>query len=140
VAHSITLALAALEIVSIPGRIVEPLIAASIVFVGIENLIRREDPRARKTLTFLFGLVHGFGFATALRELGLGATGKDLLVPLFSFNLGVEIGQVSVAAAVLPLLWWLRRAPSFTPRWMPALSAVVASAGLYWLLERTVLS
>src|SRR6185295_4944850 len=99
IAHSITLALAALDVLAIPSRVVEPLIAASIVFVGIENLVRRgAEPKGRWALTFVFGLVHGFGFASVLRDLGVGRGGHGLLVPLFTFNLGVEVGQVAVAA------------------------------------------
>jgi hydrogenase/urease accessory protein HupE len=139
VAHSLTLALATLNIVNLPSRIVEPAIAASIVFVGVENLIRRgEEPRGRWALTFAFGLIHGFGFASVLRELGVGAGGGGIAVPLFTFNLGVEIGQITIAAIVLPLVWRLRKNPQFVRRGVPALSAVVALAGLYWFLERTV--
>ncbi|HEX8190715.1 MAG TPA: HupE/UreJ family protein [Pyrinomonadaceae bacterium] len=135
-AHSLTLALAALDVVSPPGRVVEPLIAASIVFVGVENVFRRGEPGWRWALTFVLGLVHGFGFAGALREAGLGAGGASLLVPLFSFNLGVELGQVAVAALVLPLLWKLRDLPAFERHGRVALSAAVALAGAYWFVTR----
>ncbi len=138
-AHSLTLALATLNVVNLPGRFVEPAIAASIVFVGLENLVRRgEAPKGRWALTFAFGLIHGFGFASVLRELGVGQGGQSLAMPLFTFNLGVEIGQVAVAAVVLPVVWRLRKNEIFLRRGVPALSAVVAAAGLYWLLERTV--
>jgi hydrogenase/urease accessory protein HupE len=135
-AHSLTLALAALDVVSLPGRVVEPLIAASIVFVGVENIVRRGEPAWRWALTFALGLVHGFGFAGALKEAGLGSGGAALLVPLFSFNLGVELGQVAVAAVLLPLLWKLRRVPAYEKFGRTALSAAVALAGLYWLVTR----
>lgn len=140
VAHSITLGLATLDVVNLPARFVEPAIAASIMFVGIENLIRRgEEPRGRWALTFVFGLIHGFGFAGVLRDLGVGGRGGDgIAMPLFSFNLGVEIGQVAIAAVVLPLVWWLRKREAFVRRGVPVLSGLVALAGLYWLLERTV--
>src|SRR5580765_436268 len=86
VAHSVTLALAALGVVALPGRVVEPLIAATIVFVGVENLARGDEPRRlwieRWALTFAFGLVHGFGFAAALRDIGLGALGTSIAGPL----------------------------------------------------------
>ncbi len=138
-AHSITLALATFDIVSLPARLVEPAIAASIVFVGAENLWRRgEEPRGRWALTFAFGLIHGFGFASVLRDLGLGRSSEGIALPLFTFNLGVELGQIAVAAVVLPLVWWLRKREAFVRRGVPALSAIVALAGLYWLLERTV--
>jgi hydrogenase/urease accessory protein HupE len=138
-AHSLTLALATLNIVNLPSRFVEPMIAASIVFVGVENLVRRgAEPKGRWALTFAFGLIHGFGFASVLRELGVGQGGHGLLMPLFTFNLGVEVGQVAVAAVVLPIVWQLRKNETFLRRGVPALSAFVAAAGLYWLLERTV--
>ncbi|HEY1107827.1 MAG TPA: HupE/UreJ family protein [Opitutaceae bacterium] len=140
IAHSVTLGLATLQVVDLPGRWVEPLIAASIVFVGVENFLRRgAEPRGRWALTFGFGLIHGFGFASVLRDLGVGAAGKsDIALPLFAFNLGVEIGQLAIAAVALPLLWQLRKSEAFVKKGVPVLSAVVALAGLYWLLERTV--
>ena len=135
-AHSLTLALAALDVVSVPSRVVEPLIAASIVFVGVENLVRHGEPKGRWLLTFTFGLIHGFGFAGVLREVGLGAGGAALAVPLFSFNLGVELGQLAVVAVVLPLLWLLRKRPAFARYGEPAFSLVVLAAGAYWLVTR----
>jgi hydrogenase/urease accessory protein HupE len=135
VAHSITLVLSTLDLVRLPPSWVEPLIAASIVYVGVENLVRR-DPQGRWLLTFGFGLAHGFGFATALRELGIGAGGAGAALPLLSFNLGVEIGQMAVALLILPWIWKLRRRPSFTIRFSPALSGLVALAGGFWLVER----
>lgn len=139
-AHSLTLALAALNLVTISGRLVEPLIAASIVFVGVENLARREEPKNRRALTFAFGLIHGFGFAGVLRQIGLGTTASSLLVPLFSFNLGVELGQIAVTAIVLPVLWKLRSVPKFARYGIPAISVVVALMGAYWLVERVFFS
>lgn len=140
-AHSITLALATLEVVNLPSRFVEPAIAASIVFVGVENLWRRgAEPRGRWALTFAFGLVHGFGFASVLRDLGVGSSSEGIALPLLTFNLGVELGQIVVAAAVLPVVWRLRRSEKFVTRGIPVLSAVVALAGLYWFLQRTILA
>jgi hypothetical protein len=101
VAHSVTLILAALEVVRLPGALVEAVIAASIGYVALENLLRPR-PAHRFLLTFGFGLVHGFGFASVLREIGL--PGKGLLLSLLSFNVGVEVGQLVVVALVLPLL------------------------------------
>ena len=85
IAHSITLAVATLSLIPISSRIVEPLIAASIVYVGVENLLRGDDPKGRWLLTFAFGLIHGFGFASVLRELGVGVGGSRLAVPLISY-------------------------------------------------------
>jgi hydrogenase/urease accessory protein HupE len=138
-AHSLTLALATLNLVNLPSRLTEAMIAASIVFVGVENLVRRgEEPKGRWALTFVFGLIHGFGFASVLRELGVGEGGASILMPLFTFNAGVEVGQIAIAALVLPIVWRLRKNEKFLARGVPALSAVVSLAGLYWLLERTV--
>jgi hydrogenase/urease accessory protein HupE len=136
IAHSITLALATLNLVPISSKFVEPMIAASIVYVGVENLWRGGDPKGRWLLTFGFGLIHGFGFASVLRDLGVGAHGSGIAVPLVSFNLGVEVGQVAVAAVLLPLIWKLRTIPVFLRRWVPACSIVIVVLGAYLLVER----
>jgi len=136
IAHSITLAVATLHLVQIPSRIVEPLIAASIVFVGIENLLRGDIPTARRMVAFGFGLIHGFGFASALREAGIGSGTGGILLPLFSFNLGVELGQIMVAAVALPIIWKLRENPMFIARWAPACSAAVVLLGSFWFVQR----
>ena len=137
-AHSLTLGLATFGLVNLPSRFVEATIAASIVYVGVENLVRREQNlRARAVLTFCFGLIHGLGFASVLREMGIGQQGSAA-VPLIGFNAGVELGQLTIAALVLPLVWRLSREPWFTRRGIPALSLSVALAGAYWLIERTV--
>ncbi len=136
IAHSITLAVATLHLVQIPSRIVEPLIAASIVFVGIENLLRGDIPTARRLVPFGFGLIHGFGFASALREAGIGSGTGGILLPLFSFNLGVELGQIMVAAVALPIIWKLRETPMFIARWAPACSAAVVLLGSFWFVQR----
>ena len=138
VAHSITLALATTGLLLIPGRIVEPLIAASIVYVGIENLVRGVQG-SRWKLTFGFGLVHGLGFATVLRDLGIGANGQGAIaLPLASFNAGVEIGQMAVAALLVPVFWWLGARPTSRVRFAAAWSVMVIAAGSYWLVERIV--
>jgi len=134
-AHSLTLALATLNIVQISSRIVEPMIAASIVYVGLENIFRHGHPKGRWLLTFAFGLVHGFGFASVLREMEIAKAGS-VVVPLVSFNLGVEAGQIAVASIVLPLIWRLKKQPTFAPRWIPACSALVAAAGTFWFIRR----
>ncbi len=136
IAHSVTLALATLNVVQIPSRIVEPLIAASIVYVGVENLASKGAPQGRWLLTFAFGLVHGFGFATVLRELGVASDTRSVAMPLLSFNLGVEIGQIVIAAIILPVVWRLRKHPGFVRRWIPACSVAVALAGAFWFIQR----
>src|SRR5262249_29323137 len=106
-AHSITLALAVLDIVVLPDRLVEAVIALSIAFVAAENLFLRPVVARRWLVSFCFGLVHGFGFSAALREVGLPSHG--LVLSLFGFNAGVELGQALVVAVALPLLLLLRR-------------------------------
>ncbi len=140
IAHSITLALAAMNIIDIPSTIVEPLIAATIIYVGVENIIRGDHPKGRQWLTFFFGLIHGFGFAAVLREMGISSLETGILVPLFSFNLGVELGQITVAAIVLPIIWWLHKKPAIEPYLTPVCSVLASLAGAYWLIERTLLS
>lgn len=103
-AHSVTLIASALGWVALPGRLVESVIAASIAYVALENILRKE-PRHRFLLTFGFGLMHGFGFASVLREIGLPRAG--LLLSLLSFNVGVELGQLVVVALAFPVLFLL---------------------------------
>lgn len=136
IAHSITLAVATLNLVQVPSRFVEPLIAVTIVYVGVENVLRRGDPHGRWLLTFAFGLIHGFGFAAVLREMGVGARAGGVAMPLFSFNLGVEVGQIVVAAVALPLIWHLRQHDYFLRRAIPACSVLVAIAGGIWFVQR----
>ncbi|MCZ6874104.1 MAG: HupE/UreJ family protein [bacterium] len=140
VAHSITLALATFDMVQLPPSVVEPLIAVSIIYVGLENLFRR-DLHRRWLLTFGFGLVHGLGFASVLRDLGIGAGGSSGdVVPLLAFNFGVELGQISIALLVLPLMWQAQRLPQFLPRFAISCSIFVMLAGTYWLFERTIMN
>ena len=133
VAHSITLALAVLGVVTIPGRIIEPAIAASIVWVALENLLRRDAPSRRWLVSFVFGLVHGFGFASAIEPLALPPA--RLALALLGFNLGVEAGQALVVVLLLPLLLWMRGKP-WEPRVVRAASLGVAAVGLAWLVAR----
>lgn len=135
-AHSLTLALATFGVMQIPSRIVEPLIAASIVYVGVENLLRGNRSN-RWLLTFGFGLVHGLGFASVLRDLGIAQTG-NALVPLLSFNIGVELGQLAIASLFIPIVWNLKKSPKFELRYVPACSAAIAAVGICWLIQRAV--
>ena len=132
-----TLALAALDIVRVPGGIVEPLIAASIVYVGLQNLLRPEPlaAGARWKVTFAFGLIHGFGFAGALRDLDIGTSAATMALPLASFNLGVEAGQMTVAAMLVPLFWAARARPGLR-QLATGWSILVTAAGAYWLVQR----
>ena len=132
IAHSITLCLAALGWVSLPGKWIEAGIALSIAYVAVENFwIQRTD--RRWMLTFVFGLVHGFGFANVLRDLGLPTRG--LVASLFSFNIGVEIGQVAIVAIAYPLIAWLNR-QTFQRPVVLAISALIGLFGLGWFVER----
>jgi hydrogenase/urease accessory protein HupE len=133
VAHSITLSLAVLGVVSIPDRLVEAVIAGSIVWVAVENLVFRDAPARRWVVSFLFGLVHGFGFAAALDPLGLPPA--RLALALLGFNIGVETGQAFVVALLLPVLAW-SRGKSWEPPLVRTASVAVAVAGLAWLVER----
>ena len=132
-AHSITLSAAALGLVSPPALVVEAAIAASIVYAGLENLWR-PSLRRRVAVTFALGLLHGFGFAGLLAELGLPE--RHLLVALLAFNGGVELGQAALVAVVLPLLLWMGRFAGWVRVGVPALSLGVAAMGVFWLVER----
>ena len=135
VAHSITLGATALGYIpldDVRARWVEAAIAASIIWVALENLVLRQH-RHRALLTFLFGLVHGFGFASVLRGHGLG---DSALKALFGFNLGVELGQAAVVAALLPLVRLVQRRPVWHLRTVRLLSLLILAAGGYWLVER----
>jgi hypothetical protein len=134
VAHSITLGLSIYGVVSLPSRIVEPLIALSIVYVAIENLWTRELKPWRLALVFMFGLLHGLGFAGVLRELGLPR--GEFLTALVTFNLGVEGGQLTIIAGALLLVgMWMRRDWYRRRVVMPA-SIAIAVVGVYWTVTR----
>ncbi len=131
--HSVSLALATFGLFAPSARLVEPAIALSLVWVGVENLWLRATTR-RWHVSLPFGLVHGFGFATALREIGLPRA--ELPRALLSFNVGVELGQLLALALVLPLLAALRRRPWFAARGPRGVSVAVALAGLGWFVAR----
>jgi hypothetical protein len=137
VAHSLTLLLSALDVLRVPSQLTEVLIAASIVYVAAENLwlVRRgRGPRHRWGLTFAFGLVHGLGFASVLRERLASLSGRVIL-PVVSFNLGVELGQLLIVAAAFPLLLALRR--SANPKLIVRMGSVpILLLGLFWLVQR----
>ncbi len=135
VAHSITLGLAVFGVLDPPSRWVESLIAASVLLAALNNLWPVVK-QARWKLSFVFGLIHGFGFAGALRDLGLGQ--GALAGPLLMFNLGVEAGQLLIVAVFVPLAWLLRK-QSFYSRWLLGGGSLLAAAlALVWLLERAL--
>jgi HupE / UreJ protein len=132
-AHSITLSLAALEVVSLPSRLVESVIAASVVLAALNNLRGTIDKR-RWVLAFIFGLIHGFGFASVLADLGLpqGA----LVLALVGFNVGVELGQLAIVAVFLPLAFWLRATRFYRVGLLTGGSVIVAILASWWLVQR----
>ena len=134
-AHSATLALAVLGLVSVPSSIVEPLIAVSIAYIAIENLMTTSISKWRVAIVFGFGLLHGLGFAGALAELGV--SGADLPATLVGFNVGVELGQLAVVLAAALVVRLLPVAAANRRRYLtnPA-SAAIAAMGLVWAVER----
>jgi hypothetical protein len=135
VAHSITLSLAALDLISLPSRWVESAIAASVILAALNNVY----PVIDKTLwlvAFLFGLVHGLGFANVLKDLGLP---QNTLVPaLLAFNLGVEIGQLTLVSGFLPVAYGLKHTEWYRKWVVTAGSLLIAAVALVWLLERSI--
>lgn len=132
-AHSLTLSLAALDVVRLPSRLVESTIAASVVLAGLGNLFPMMTSR-RWMIAFGFGLIHGFGFAAVLTDLGLPQ--NSLLLSLISFNVGVEIGQLAIVAAFLPLAYALRRSWSYPRLVLAGGSLAVIAIALVWFTER----
>ena len=135
VAHSITLALSMKNIIVAPPAIVEPIIALSILFVAIENIILKELKPWRILIVFLFGLIHGMGFASSLNEIGLPP--DKFYTSILSFNIGVELGQVAVIAAIFLLIIipfrskvWYRKAVVYP------LSVLIGLIAFYWTVER----
>jgi len=134
-AHSITLLLAVLNIVSIPAIIIETLIALSVIIVALNNIYPFID-KQKWRLAFGFGLVHGFGFANVLTDLGL--ENDSLLVSLLSFNVGVELGQLSIVLVLLPLMYALRSNNVYKHIVYPASSVLMAIIGGVWLFDRAL--
>jgi len=135
VAHSITLSLAALNIVTPPARLIEPAIALSIVYVGADNILAKGGRDVRGWIAFTFGFIHGFGFASVLREMDLPR--RALGWSLFSFNIGVEIGQLFVVVLVATAFTMLRARSEWSRRHLAfAGSIVVMAAGAFWFVQR----
>lgn len=134
-AHSITLGAAALGLFAPSPRLIEPLIALSIAYVGVENFFVK-DAEKRWRITLPFGLIHGFGFAGALREVQLSRA--EVPVALVSFNLGVEVGQIAVMAVALPLIMAARKKDWFKDRGVKIASAAIVVAGAFWFVTRAL--
>lgn len=138
-AHTITLALGMLGLVTVPANIVEPLIAASIVYICVENLFMNHLSKWRPFVIFAFGLLHGLGFASVLTEIGLSRT--HFVTGLISFNVGVELGQISVILlCFLAVGFWFRNKDWYRSTIIIPGSLIIAAVGAYWFLERTVLA
>jgi len=135
IAHSITLGLTMYGIVSLPAKVVEPMIALSIAYVAIENLVTSELKPWRLALVFSFGLLHGMGFAGVLRDLGLPRS--EFLAALVSFNVGVEAGQLSVIALAFALVaYWRSNRVTYRRFVIQPASLAIAAAGVYWTVVR----
>jgi hypothetical protein len=135
VAHSITLAMSMKSIIVAPSAVVEPIIALSILFVAIENLLLSELKPWRILLVFMFGLIHGMGFASSLNEIGLPR--NKFLVSILSFNVGVELGQISIILAVFLLIVRpFGKIPNYRKKVVYPLSIVIALIAFYWTVQR----
>lgn len=137
VAHTITLALSMQGIIKLPAEVVEPLIALSIMFVAIENILVNELKPWRIAIVFMFGLVHGMGFASALNEIGLPR--NQFFTSIFSFNAGVETGQIIIISLVfLLIIFPLGKMPWYKKRVVYPASAIIALIAAYWTFQRIV--
>ena len=135
VAHSITLALSMKNIIVAPSAAVEPIIALSILFVAIENMLITKLSPWRILLVFMFGLIHGMGFASALNEIGLPS--NKFFLSIFSFNVGVELGQVTIIMAVYGLIITpFHKIKDYKKRVVYPLSIAIAAVALYWTIQR----
>jgi hypothetical protein len=132
-AHSFTLSLAALQVISLPSRLVESAIAASVVLAALNNLRGTIESR-RWVLAFVFGLIHGFGFASVLTDLGLPQ--QALVLALVGFNVGVEVGQLAIVAVFLPLAFTLRGTRFYRVGVLKAGSLMVALLAGWWFVQR----
>ena len=134
IAHSVTLVLATLDIVQLPGRFVESAIALSIIYVALINIFN-PDSKHQPWLAFAFGLIHGFGFAGILAEMRLD--GSHLASSLLSFNIGIEMGQLIIVSAAFPILLWLKKLTFKPVKWViPGTSVAIFAFGLVWFIER----
>lgn len=136
VAHSVTLALSIYNVVSLPASIVEPLIALSITFIAVENVFTTKLHVWRPVIVFLFGLLHGLGFAGVLTDLGLPES--EFVTALVTFNIGVEFGQLAVIALAFLTIGWFRHKPWYHSRIVVPASCLIGLVGLYWTVERVL--
>ena len=137
VAHSVTLALGLYGVITLSPAIVEPLIALSIVYVAVENILTSKLHAWRPVIVFLFGLLHGLGFAGVLKEIGLAQ--GDFVLGLIAFNVGVELGQLAVIALCFAAVAWFMNQNWYRSRIIIPASLAIAAMGSWWFVERTVL-
>ena len=139
VAHTVTLAISSLKILSLPTAIIEPLIAASIVYIAVENIFNSTLTKYRSTTIFFFGLLHGLGFASVLSEFGL--PGQDFFWALLGFNVGVELGQITLVLVVFSLLVYSFKSKTYYRSYVtiPG-SSIIGLFGAWWFIERTLLT
>lgn len=134
IAHSVTLSLAALDVISLPSRLVESIIAGSIAIAALAAVLPKLSTK-EWLIAFVFGLFHGFGFAIVLGDIGMGR--EHLVLSLLAFNVGVELGQIAIIAAIFPILFVLRGQPIYS--WIRRVGAgVLIAIALYWFLERSL--
>jgi hydrogenase/urease accessory protein HupE len=137
IAHSVTLGLTMYGVISLPSRIVEPLIALSIAYVAIENIVTPQLTPWRPVLVFAFGLLHGMGFAEALRELDLPRS--EMIPALVSFNVGIELAQLTIIAlAFVSVAAWCRDKAWYRARFVVPSSAAIAAVGVFWTVQRVI--
>lgn len=135
IAHSITLSLSMFNVFKLPSNIVEPIIALSIVFIAVENIVTRDLKPWRIAIIFLFGLIHGLGFAEVLKELGLPQS--QFVTALISFNIGVELGQITVVLlAFLAVGFWFQSKKWYRDRIVIPGSLIIAAIASYWTIQR----
>ena len=135
VAHSVTLALSMKNIIVVPSAITEPVIALSICFVAVENMLFSELKARRVLIVFMFGLIHGLGFASALNEIGLPP--NKFYTSIIAFNGGVELGQIAVIVLIFSsLVFWLGKKQWYRQRIVFPLSLLITAIACYWVIQR----
>ena len=138
-AHTITLAISSLKIITISSKIVEPLIAASIIYIAVENFFNSSLTKYRSITIFFFGLLHGLGFASVLSSFGLPNTNFEWA--LVGFNVGVEIGQITIIFVFYGIcIYWVKTKNYYTKFISMPGSAIIALIGAFWFFERTLLT
>ena len=135
IAHTITLGLSMYQIVKVPSNIVEPLISISIIYVALENIFTQQLKKTRISIIFLFGLIHGMGFASALSEIGLPQ--KAYFISLITFNIGIELGQITVILIAYTLVAkWVSQKQLYRSRIVVPISSIICIVAVIWTVQR----